>query len=315
MNGDGHLSEKVYDILIAGGGPCGYTAALYASRYGLSNAVIEKSSPGGQMCLTDVVDNYPGFPDGINGYELSIKMKEGAERFGTVTQNAEIINADIGGTIKILTASDGTVFSSRSLIIATGAVPKRLGLKGEEHFTGKGFSYCATCDGMFFKGKPVAVIGGGNTAAEYAVFLSAICSEVFLIHRRNHLTADTIYADVLKKCPNVKYFWDSEAVEIHGGQSVTGLTVKNKKEGKTITLKCGGIFSAIGYIPNAGIFKDMLSLDDKGYITAGENTETEVKGVFAAGDVRSKPLHQILTACSDGANAAKSAQTYLNTVL
>ena len=302
--------DKIYDILIIGGGPAGYTAALYACRAGFNTLLLEKFSAGGQMTETNEIDNYPGFPDGIDGFSLGAKMQQGAERFGCETVNTEVLSVSLSGDIKEAVTPDG-VFKSKTVIIATGATHRHLGIENEEALRGKGVAYCATCDGMFYRGKTVFVIGGGNSAAADAAYLSKICKKVFLVHRRDTLRAEKYYAEALKKCENVEFLFDSILYEIMSEEKVSGAKIKNLKTGEISEISADGIFISIGRSPETALFRDELTLDESGYIIADETTKTNIPGVFAAGDVRKKPFRQIVTATADGATAAHMAEEYL----
>ena len=300
----------IYDVAIIGGGPGGYTAALYCVRSGLSAVVLEKLSPGGQMAATNIVDNYPGFEEGIDGFTLGQKMKAGAERFGAQTVLAEVKSADLKSKIKKIDSSEG-VFEAKTVIIATGAEAKKLGLPEETQLAGKGVAYCATCDGMFYKNKTVAVVGGGNSAVADALYLSNICKEVYLIHRRGELRASAVYMNALKAAGNVHLVWNSVVSKLLYDKTLTGITVQNVESGETSDIECSGLFVAVGRLPNTALFKDTVELDDSGYIVADESTRTNIPGVFAVGDVRTKALRQIVTACADGAVASKYIEDYI----
>ncbi|MDO5479663.1 MAG: FAD-dependent oxidoreductase, partial [Clostridia bacterium] len=246
----------------------------------------------------------------IDGFTLGYNMQKGAERFGCETMQTEVVAAKLSGEIKEIGTADGTFFA-KAVIIATGADHKHLGLPEEEALTGKGVGYCATCDGMFYRGKTVMVIGGGNSAAGDAAYLSNICKKVILVHRRDTLRAEKFYADALKKAENIEFMWDSTLSQILSDGKVTGAVVKNVKDDTLSEVKVDGIFISIGRTPNTALFRDELSLDEDGYIIADESTKTTVSGVFAAGDVRQKPFRQIVTAVSDGANASHSLEEYL----
>lgn len=302
--------DKIYDVIIIGGGPAGYTAALYACRAGFSTLLLEKFSAGGQMTETSEIDNYPGFPEGIDGFTLGYNMQKGAERFGCVTLQTEVLTAHLTGETKEIGTADGT-FYGKSVILATGAYHKHLGIENEEALIGKGVVYCATCDGMFYRGKTVFVIGGGNSAAGDASYLSKICEKVYLVHRRDTLRAEKYYSDALEKCENVEFLLDSELSEILSEEKVTGVKIKNVKTGDVTEFKADGIFISIGRSPETSLFKNELLLDSTGYIIADESTKTNISGVFAAGDVRQKPFRQIVTAVADGATAAHMAEEYL----
>ncbi len=303
--------SKIFDVLIIGGGPAGYTAALYASRAGLDTLVIERMTIGGQMAITDKVDNYPGFEDGIDGFTLGLKMQSGAERFGAKTEYAEVSSVDLEGKIKRITTTSGE-FQSKTVIIATGANPKALGIEGEEAFTGRGIHYCAHCDGRFYKGKDIAVIGGGNTAVSDALYLSNLASKVYLIHRRDSLRATKIYHEPLIKSNNVQLVLNSKVVGIEHSDSITGIEVNDLINGSSYSLPIDGIFVSIGRKPATELFKEYIELDEFGYIVADESTRTNIDGVFAVGDVRTKELRQIVTAVSDGAVATHYAEEYIS---
>ena len=301
----------LYDVIVIGGGPGGYTAALYAARANLSVAILEKLSPGGQMGTTDVIDNYPGFPQGVNGFELAMQMKEGAERFGAQTQLAEVTQVELAGQVKTVHTSGGD-YQARTVVLATGAHPRELGLPGERELRGRGVSYCATCDGMFYRGKTVVVVGGGNTAVSDVLYLSRLCEKVYLVHRRDTLRASKVYLDPLQKAENVEFVWDSEVKQLLRDQAVTGVRVRNKKTGEERDIPCGGVFVAVGYLPNTVLYRGQVELDGAGYVLADETTQTNLPGVFAVGDLRKKPLRQVVTAASDGAVAAHFIEEYLN---
>lgn len=301
----------LYDVIVIGGGPGGYTAALYAARANLSVAILEKLSPGGQMGTTDVIDNYPGFPQGVNGFELAMQMKEGAERFGAQTQLAEVTQVELAGQVKTIHTSGGD-YQARTVVLATGAHPRELGLPGERELRGRGVSYCATCDGMFYRGKTVVVVGGGNTAVSDVLYLSRLCEKVYLVHRRDTLRASKVYLDPLQKAENVEFVWDSEVKQLLRDQAVTGVRVRNKKTGKERDISCDGVFVAVGYLPNTELYRGQVELDEAGYVLADETTQTNLPGVFAVGDLRKKPLRQVVTAASDGAVAAHFIEEYLN---
>ena len=302
--------KQVYDMIVIGGGPGGYTAALYAARAGLSTLVLEKLSAGGQMALTSQIDNYPGFPDGVDGFELGEKMRQGAERFGAKTELAEVFSMDLKVQPKVIESSEGT-FYGKTVIFATGASPRKLGLDREEELIGRGVNYCAHCDGMFYRGKTVVVVGGGNTAAADALHLSRICEKVILIHRRDTLRATKIYHEPLQKAQNVEFIWNSTVSRLHSGGKLTAVTVKDVNTAEEREISCDGIFVSIGRSPATDLVKDQLVLDDAGYVVSDETTRTSLPGVFAVGDVRTKALRQIVTAVADGAVAAQYADEYL----
>ena len=302
--------DKIYDMIIIGGGPAGYTAALYGARAGLSTLVMEKMAVGGQMALTDKIDNYPGFEDGIEGLSLGEKMKNEAERSGARTVFATVLSADLKSDPKVIKTSDD-IFYGRTAVIATGAEPRELGVAMEKELVGRGVSYCATCDGMFFKGKTVVVVGGGNTAAADILLLSRVASKVFVVHRRDTMRASKTYHETLMKAENVEFCWDSQVTGILSDDKVTGVRIKNINTGDERKLSCDGIFVAIGRKPASELAAGQLDLDERGYVITDESTKTNIPGVFAAGDVRTKVLRQVITAASDGAMAAHYTEEYL----
>ena len=306
--------EKIYDMIIIGGGPAGYTSALYASRAGLDTLVIEKLSPGGQLALTGEVDNYPGFEEGIDGFTLGMKMQQSAERFGAKTEYAEVLDVDFSGIIKKINTTNG-VFNAYTIVVATGANPRELGLENEPLFLGKGVHYCAHCDGRFYKDKTVVVVGGGNSAASDAIYLSRLAKKVYLVHRRDTLRATKIYQNTLLENDSVEILWDSQIVKILGENRVNSVDVKNLKDNTVKTLQCDGLFVSIGRKPVTDFLNNTLDLDSFGYIIADESTRTNYEGVYAVGDVRTKTLRQIVTAVSDGAVAVHFAEEYLSKIL
>lgn len=307
---EANITEHIYDMIVVGGGPGGYTAALYAARAGLDTVVLEKLSAGGQMALTEQIDNYPGFEDGIDGFSLGEKMKRGTERFGVETKLTEVLSLDLSGTVKKAEASEGSLFA-RTIVLATGAGPRELGIEGEQELIGKGVNYCAACDGMFYKNKTVVIAGGGNTAAADALILSRICKKVIVVHRRDTLRATKIYHEPLMKAENVEFRWDSEIIELLHDEKVIGIRLRNVKTGEETTLACDGVFVSIGRKPSSELVKDQVKVDPAGYIIADESTRTNIPGVFAVGDVRTKALRQVVTAVADGATAVHYAEEYL----
>ena len=307
MNG----ATSIYDIIVIGGGPAGYTAALYGAREGRSVLVIEKAMAGGQMALTYEIENYPGFDEPTDGYVIAEKMKRAAEKFGANSLRATVKSVSLEGDIKTLETSKG-VFEARSVIISTGARPRLLGLEREEALTGMGVSYCAHCDAMFYKGKTVMVVGGGNTAATDALTLSRVASKVYLVHRRDSLRASSVYREKIEKAENIEFIPSSAVESLVGENKLEGAVIKNLKDGSARSITLDGLFISIGRIPETELFKDKLALDEYGYIVAAEDTKTSADGVFAAGDVRTKELRQIVTAASDGAVAAHMANEYLD---
>ena len=302
--------EQIYDMIVIGGGPAGYTAALYAARSGLSVVVLEKLSAGGQMALTEQIDNYPGFEDGIEGFTLGEKMQQSAERFGAVTELAEVYKADLSGKLKTLETSEGA-FRARTVVVATGASPRILGVPDEEALVGKGVHYCAACDGAFYRGKTVAVVGGGNSAAADTLALSRIAKKVYLIHRRDSLRATKVYHAPLMAAPNVEFCWNSTVSVLLHGDRLTGLRLRDVQTDTERELPCDGVFISVGRAPATELFRSELALDKSGYIIADESTRTNLPGVFAVGDVRTKALRQVVTAVSDGSVAVHYAEEYL----
>ena len=305
---------EAYDIIIIGGGPAGYTAALYASRAGLSTLVIEKMSIGGQMALTDIIDNYPGFDEGVDGITLGMKMQAGAERFGARTVYDEVVDLEFAGNVKKVKTAFGE-YSAKALIIAMGAEPKKLGVEGEDALLGRGVHYCAHCDGRFYKDKTVIVVGGGNSAAADALYLSNLAKKVTVIHRRDTLRATKIYHEPLMTRDNVEFLWNSEITNyLTEGNKLIGAEVKNKLNGEKTKISSDAVFVSIGRSPTTELLKGKLELDEFGYVIADESTVTSVPGVFVAGDVRTKTLRQVVTAVSDGAVAAHEAEQYIATL-
>ena len=305
------MKNHVYDMIVIGGGPGGYTTALYAARAGLDVLVLEKLSAGGQMAQTHLIENYPGFPEGIDGWELGEKMLSQAERFGAKTEYAEVTELDLAAQPKRIQSSEGE-FLAKTVVIATGAGPKALGLPKEAELTGRGVAYCAACDGMFYKGKTVMVVGGGNSAAADALLLSRVAKKVYLVHRRDTLRATKVYHQPLMEAENVEFLWDSAAVALEHGQKLTGVRVKNLKSGEEKLVEVDGMFVSIGRKPATELVKGQLQLADGGYIIAGEDTVSSIPGVYAVGDVRTKHLRQIVTAVADGAVAVHQAEEFLS---
>ena len=301
--------KRVYDMIVLGGGPGGYTAALYAARAGRSVLVLERLSPGGQMALTSEIDNYPGFPEGVDGFELGMKFQEQAHRFGAETEYAEVRSMDLGADPKVLHTPDGD-FYARTVVIATGAGPRKLGIENEERLTGRGVHYCAHCDGMFYRGRTVVLVGGGNSAAAEALHLSRLAEKVILVHRRDTLRATKLYHEPLMKLPNIEFKWNSAVVELPGENRLSGVRIKNLISGEEELLDAAALFVSIGRTPSTALVAGQLELEN-GYIVADESARTSIPGVFAVGDVRTKALRQIITAAADGANAAHFAEEYL----
>ena len=294
--------ERIYDVIIIGGGPAGYSAALYGARAGLDVLVIERAGAGGQLLLTDIIENYPGFPDGIDGLSLATGMEEGARRFGAVTEYGEVVSLDLSGEVKRVITDSGERLA-RAVIIATGASPRRLGACGEDELVGRGVHYCAHCDGRFYKGARVMVVGGGNSAVGDADYLSRLADSVTLVHRRDELRATRVEQERLASRENVSYLWNRrvEALKrVDGGILVSLVDVKTGESEEHIF---DAVFVSVGREPSSELVRGIVELDDGGYIVADESTRTSVGGVYAIGDVRTKALRQIVTAVADGAVA------------
>ncbi len=302
--------EHIYDMLIVGGGPGGYTAAMYAARSGRDAIVLEKLSAGGQMALTSDIDNYPGFEQGVDGFTLGEKMQQGAERFGAKTELAEVFSLQLDGPVKSAETSEGT-FYGRTVVLATGASPRLLGVEGEQEMTGRGIHYCAACDGMMYRGKTVVVVGGGNTAVEDALLLSRVAAKVILVHRRDSLRATKVYHDPLMQAENVEIRWNSAIDALVRDDKLTGVKLRDTVTGEISELACDGVFVSIGRAPANELVKGKVELDEAGYIKADESTRTSVPGVYAVGDVRTKAMRQVVTAVADGAVATHYAEEYL----
>lgn len=302
--------KHVYDMIVVGGGPGGYTAALYAARSGLDTLVLEKLSAGGQMALTEVIDNYPGFEEGIDGFTLAEKMQRQAERFGAKSEYAEVERVDLAASPKVLETSAG-VFYGRTVVLATGAGPRELGLANEAALTGRGVAYCAACDGMRYRGRTVVVVGGGNSAAGDALALSRVAKKVILVHRRDSLRATKVYHEPLMRAENIEFRWNSAVTELLGGDRLTGVRLRDLRTGEETQLDCDGVFISVGRKPATELVQGQLEFDRGGYIVADETTKTSLPGVYAVGDVRTKPLRQVVTAVADGAMAVHMAEEYL----
>ncbi|MBU2498131.1 MAG: thioredoxin-disulfide reductase [Proteobacteria bacterium] len=300
----------MYDVIIIGGGPAGLTAGLYNARARLNVLLLERLAPGGQVLTTDSVENYPGFPDGISGFELMDKMKAQAEKFGLTIRNEEVRRLELSKEKKIVHTNSGQL-EAGAIILACGATWKKLGIEGEEQLIGKGVSFCATCDGPFYRDQEVAVIGGGDTAVEEAVFLTRFVSKVHLVHRRDQLRATKLLQERAMAEDKIEMVWDTVPVKILGQNGVEGIKLKNVKSGEVSQREVKGVFVFIGTIPNTELVKGMVELDQNGFILTGNDMETSVPGVFAAGDIRSKLFRQIATAVGEGAAASFSAEKYL----
>ncbi len=298
------------DLIIIGAGPAGLTAGLYAARARLKTLMLERLSPGGQVLMTDWVENYPGFPDGISGFDLIDKMRRQAEKFDLVIESQEVSRLELSPEKKVVVTDKGTL-ETRALILTSGATPRKLGIEGEELLIGKGVSYCATCDGPFYRDQEVALIGGGDTAVEEAIFLTRFASKVHLIHRRDELRATKLLRERVMALDKVNLVWDTVPTRIVGDTEVKGVDLKNVKTGKTSHLPVQGVFVFVGYIPNTELVKGQLELDKLGFVVTNNDMQTSVPGVFAAGDIRSKILRQIATAVGEGATAVFAVERYL----
>ncbi len=302
--------KRDYDVIVIGGGPAGYSAALYTVRSGFSTLVVEKMAAGGQMNETTRIDNYPGFDEGIDGFSIGMKMQSGAQRFGAETKYAEVKAVQLAEGWKQIETDDGT-YTAKAVIIATGAGHKHLGIAHEAELVGRGVGYCASCDGMFYRGKTVAVVGGGNSAAADALVLSRIAKKVYVIHRREELRATKVYHQPLQNAENVEFCWNSTVERLVYGEKLTGVILKDVNSGEESALELDGLFISIGRDPATELFKGQVELDERGYIVAGESTQTNIPGVYAVGDVRTKEVRQIVTAAADGAVAAHYVEEYL----
>lgn len=302
--------NEFYDMIVIGGGPGGCTAALYGARAGLEVLLIERMGAGGQMNLTGQIDNYPGFPEGVDGFALSTRMLQGAERFGVKTRYEDVRKLDLAGNVKTV-QTDGGEYRAKAVVMATGANPRRLGLAEEQEFVGRGVSYCAHCDGVFYQGKTVVVVGGGNSAVAEALHLSRMAGEVILVHRRDSLRATRIDQEALMHTSNIRLLYHSRVTALLGADRLSGVLVQDLETGEEKRLEVQGLFISIGREPATALVKGQLTLTDDGYILAGEDTQTNIPGVYAVGDVRAKALRQIVTAVADGAMAAHMAERWL----
>ena len=305
------MAEKLYDVAVLGGGPGGCTAALYAARAGLRTVVLEQLSAGGQMADTPLIENYPGFPEGVGGFELGQLMQQGAERAGAEFRLSQVLSASLAGPVKRIETDGGPVLA-RCVVLATGATPRPLGLDGEAELRGRGVSYCAACDGMLYRGKTTVVVGGGNTAVGDALHLAKLCAKVYLVHRRDALRAPAVYQKALAEA-GVEIVWNARPAALLRGADgkLTGLQVADVRTGETRDLLADGVFAAIGRLPDNALFRDQLDCDEAGYARADETTCTSLPGVYAVGDVRAKAVRQVVTATADGAAAIHFAQEYL----
>lgn len=302
---------KQYDLIIVGGGPGGYTAALYGARAGLRTLILEKMSAGGQMGLTSQIENYPGFPEGVDGIELADRMQLQAERNGAETMYAEVTSLQLQGDVKLVKTTEADV-EAKTVVIATGANPRTLGLEREQALTGRGIHYCAHCDGMFYRGKTVAVVGGGNSAVADALHLSRLAKKVYLIHRRDRLRAERIQEQALREAENIEILWNTTVEALLESGRLNGVVLRDARNGAKRELALDGLFVSVGRVPVTELVKGQLELDGAGYIMADETTQTSIPGVFAVGDVRTKALRQVVTAVSDGAVAVHFADAYLH---
>ena len=303
-------NKHIYDVIIIGGGPAGYTAAIYACRGGLSTMILEREAVGGQMARTSHIDNFPGFDSGIDGFSLSMKMQKQAESFGTITCMEEVTSVSLTDRVKAIHTTKTTYFA-RSVIIATGARPKHLDLPNESELIGQGVHYCAACDGMFYKDKTVMVIGGGNSALSDALLLSRLAAKVYLVHRRDTLRAAKVYQEQMHNTKNIEFIPEHMTEELKKEANGLSVTLTNVTTGDKTTYSCDGVFVSIGHYPATEIFRGIIDLEDSGYIKANESTCTDIPGVFVAGDVRTKPMRQLVTAVADGAVAAHHAEEYV----
>jgi len=303
----------MYDLIIIGAGPAGLTAGLYAARAQINTLLFERLAPGGQVLNTDWIENYPGFPDGISGFDLVDKMKTQAERFGLRIQNEEVVGLELSQEKKTVITHDGEM-ETKALILACGATPRQLGIEGERSFIGKGVSYCATCDGPFYRDQEVAVIGGGDTAAEEAIFLTRFASRIYLFHRRDSLRAIKLLQERVMAEEKIEIIWDTIPLKILGENGVEGIELKNVKTGNIFRKEVHGVFVFVGTLPNTDVAKGKIELDENDFVKTNNGMETSVPGVFAAGDIRSKPFRQIATAVGEGAAATYSAERYLESL-
>ena len=305
--------DNMYDVVIIGSGPAGLSASIYANRAGLKAVTIEKSAmSGGQVLNTYEVDNYPGLP-GINGFELGMKFREHADKLSCEVKGAEVLSIQEEDD-HVVIQTEKEKLQARTVIVATGAYHAKLNVPGEEKFAGKGVSYCATCDGAFFRGKVTAVVGGGNVAAEDAAFLARGCEKVYLIHRRNELRAAQTLQQEVKELPNVEILWDTVVEAVEGNMVTESLLIKNVKTGEEKHLPVNGVFAAVGIHPDSELLQELAERDEQGYVIAGEDGRTSRSGIFVAGDIRKKKMRQIMTAAADGANAVNSVEEYLRTL-
>ncbi|MBI9083405.1 MAG: thioredoxin-disulfide reductase [Desulfobacterales bacterium] len=307
------MKTEDFDLVIIGGGPGGLTAGMYASRARRNTLLIEKAAPGGQILMTDWMENYPGFPEGLTGFDLVQKMKKQAEKFGLALESNEVMSLDLTGPVKTIHMTDRSI-TAYAVILATGATPIKLGVPGEGKFFGRGVSTCATCDAPFYKGRTVVAVGGGDTAVQESLYLTKFAKKVYLVHRRDQLRATKILQERILENDRVEILWDSALTEINGFNTIEHVKVENIRTQETTTLPVEGCFVWVGTFPNTGFLNGAITLDPSGYIVADAHMETSVPGVFAVGDVRDTPLRQVATAVGDGAIAATSADHYIDEV-
>ncbi len=305
------MGNKLYDVIIVGGGPAGFAAALYAARARLNTLLIEKMFSGGMMATTHLMENYPGFEEPISGPDLAIRMENQARKFGAQVVNEQVLSLQLDTLIKTVNTDENT-YLSKVVILCTGTTPKTLGLNEEERFQGSGLSYCATCDGAFYRNQAVAVVGGGDTAVEDALYLARICSHVTIVHRRDTLRATRILQEEVFNHKQIELRWNSELVQILGEKKVAGIKVRNLADDKVTELAVAGVFLAVGSSPNTELVREVLQLSEGGYIRTNEQMETNLPGVYAAGDVRDKIFRQVITAAADGSIAASMAERYIS---
>jgi len=306
--------NKVYDLIIIGAGPAGLTAAIYAQRARLNTVVLEKLTPGGQILLSEKIENYPGFPEVISAQKLMKQVQKQAENLGTKLKHEEARSIALEDEKKIIHTSGGKKYKTLAVIIATGAETRRLGIEREKEFIGRGISYCATCDAPFFRNQQVAVVGGGNIALQEALYLSKFAEKIYLVHRRGMLRGEKILQERITKNPKIEIIWRSVVDQIYGEEKVKGVKLKNLKTKKTHNLPCSGLFIFVGLKPNTEFVQNILELDEKGFIKTGENLESSRRGIFACGDVRKNLLKQVIVACGEGALATHMAEKYINEV-
>ncbi len=303
-------NQKERDVIIVGGGPAGLSAGIYTARARLTSLLIERGVVGGQIINAEQVENYPGFPEGVSGFDLTQSMHQQATKFGLETINADVTGIEINGEQKVVKTTAGD-FPTRAVVVASGSERQKLGIPGEAEFTGKGVSYCATCDGAFFGGKPVAVVGGGNAAITEAIELTKFASKITVVHRRHELRATKILQERAFARPNIEFLWDTVVEEIMGEAFVSRLRVRNVKTGQDSTLDVSGVFVSVGFKPNTDYLRGILTFDATGAIVTSDRMETSVPGIFAAGDIRSNSIRQVVSATGDGATAAVNAEKYL----